>query len=310
MANAARSDTGRSRTTISIFLIATAFAISCVRAPRVLSASHDTSRPTECDEHCLRKIVDGYLDALSKRDPSALVTTKSVRFTENGQELRLGQGLWQTASALGSYRVYVIDSDSSAAAVQTVLRDGQSIVQLLVRLRVRDRGISEVETLVAREGDTCCWAPNKLDSLSTAFAGSVATGDQLSRADLIGIADSYFEALQTAGTPEYRRPRLVRTMNRYENGKQTTNVTVNPNRINRWDAVTQLDSALFGRIRVANRRYPVVDARHGMLLGIVIFEYPTSRRPSEIISEFFKISGGRIQEIRAVIVTRAASGWR
>ena len=87
-------------------------------------------------------------------------------------------------------------------------------------------------------------------------------------------------------------------------------MTVNANRTNRWDAVTELDSALFGSIRVANRQYPVVDARRGMLLGLVIFEYPSSRRPSEIISEFFKISRGRIQEIRAVMVKRAASGWR
>jgi hypothetical protein len=205
--------------------------------------------------------------------------------------------------------VYVIDPDSSAAAVQTVLHDGHAVVQLLLRLKVIDNRISEIETLVAREGDTCCWAPERLAALSPIFDQRLPAPERVERHKLLEVADAYFTALHTAGTPKYRGPPLGDGMNRYENGKQTTNVVLNANRITRWDARTQLDSAMFGVIRVVNRRYPVVDLENGTLLGIVVFQYPASNRPSEIISELFKISGGEIREIRAVMVKQPSSGW-
>jgi len=98
-------------------------------------------------------------------------------------------------------------------------------------------------------------------------------------------------------------------MNRYENGKQTTNVTINANRVNRWDAMTQLDSAMFGTLRVVQRRIQVIDRVNGTLLGIVVFQHPGSDRSPEIISEFFKISEGRIRQIRAVMAKSPTAGW-
>ena len=263
----------------------------------------------KCSRQCLILFVDQYLASLPLHDPSRLPLAASVKFTQNGRSLRVGEGLWQTAGALGSYRVYVIDPDSSAAAVQTVLHDGSNVVQLLLRLKVIDNRISEIETLVAREGDTCCWAPERLDALPPTFDRRVPGREHVERNKLIGVADAYFTALHTAGTPEYRGAPVGVGMNRYENGKQTTNVVLGANRITRWDARTQLDSAMFGAISVVNRRYPVVDPENGTMLGIVLFQYPTSNRPSEIIAELFKITGGEIREIRAVMVKQASSGW-
>jgi hypothetical protein len=242
-------------------------------------------------------------------DPSRLPLAASVKFTENGQELKVGEGLWQTAGRAGSYRVYVLDPDEGAAAVQTILHDGPAVVQLLLRLRVRDEQITEVETLIARKGDTCCWAPERLDALSPIFAEAVPAAKRATRQDLIAVGDAYFTALHTAGTPAYRRTPLGEGMNRYENGRQTTNVAANADRITPRDAQTQLDSALFGAIRVESRRYPVVDTENGTMLGIVVFQYPTSSRPPEIISEVFKITGEKIREIRAVMVKRRSTGW-
>jgi hypothetical protein len=209
---------------------------------------------------------------------------------------------------LGSYRVYVVDRDSNAAAAQTIVMDGQSQVQLLLRLKVDQQRISEIETLVARKGDTCCWDPERLNSLPPIFNEPVPTTARHTRRQLITAADAYFTALHTAGTPDYQRAVVGEGMQRYENGKQTTNV-IGGNRIIRRDAQSQLDSAMFGRIGVVNRRYPVVDTLNGILLGIVVFEYPESNRPAEIISEFFKITNGSIREIRAVMVRGPASGW-
>jgi tetratricopeptide (TPR) repeat protein len=255
-----------------------------------------------CSRQCLRTLADRYLESLVAHDPSRLPFAPLVTFTENGRELKLGDGLWKTAAALGTYRVYVLDPDSGAVAVQTVLYDGPEVVQLLLRLRIRDDRITEVETLIAREGDTCCWAPERLAALSAVFEQTIPIGRRAVRQELIAIADAYFTALHTGGTPEYRRASMFSEMNRYENGLLTTNVT-GGNRITRWDAAKQLDSAMFGLLRVVNRRYPVVDPEKGTLLAVVLFQRPDSRQPPTIISEFFKITDGKIYEIRAVMVS-------
>lgn len=262
-----------------------------------------------CGRQCLAGLADDYLDALVARDPGRLPVASQVRFTENGTTLPLGEGLWRTARSLGAYREYVIDPDSGAVAVQAVLNDTATVLQLLVRLKAPGGRITEVETLVARRGDTCCWNADKLSSLSSIFAQLLPAAARAPRQDMIAVADGYFTALHTSGTPEYRRARMQRGMNRYENGMATTNVP-GGGRLLGADAIAQFDSAMFGPIRVVNRRYPVVDPVNGTLLAVVVFEYPDSARRPEIISEFFKIVNGEIHEIRAVMVGVAATGWR
>ena len=46
---------------------------------------------SSCDRACLQGVVDSYLDAMAKHDPSNLPVAPSVRFTENGKELKLGE---------------------------------------------------------------------------------------------------------------------------------------------------------------------------------------------------------------------------
>ena len=262
----------------------------------------------QCERECLVETLDAYLQAMIANDTSLLVLSTHPRLTENGKEVKLGEGLWRTARQLGNYRAYIVDSGQRGVAVQTVLFDGSTQVQLMLRLKVVGRRISEVETLIARQGDTCCWDPARLDSLSKVFEEPIPPSERHTREELIAVADAYFTALHTAGTPAYRRTVVAAGMNRYENGKRTTNV-VGGNPIIRRDAQAQLDGAMFGRISVVNRRYSVVDIERGTLLGTVVFEYPDSDRPSEIISELVKIRGGVVQEIRAVMVKLPSSGW-
>ena len=282
--------------------VALLFLVTPVHASGSFGRGAASKPISPCSRQCLRTLADRYLESLVAHDPSRVPFSPSVTFTENGRELKLGEGLWKTAAALGAYRVYVLDPDSGAVAVQTVLYDGPQVVQLLLRLRIRDDRITEVETLIAREGDTCCWAPERLAALPAVFDQTIPVGKRAGRQELIAIADAYFTALHTGGTPEYRRASLFSEMNRYENGLLTTNVT-GGNRITRWDAAKQLDSAMFGPLRVVNRRYPVVDPENGTLLAVVLFQRPDSRQPPTIISEFFKIIDGKIYEIRAVMVS-------
>lgn len=46
-----------------------------------------------CDRACLEGFVNQYLDALVSSDPSKLPLAQNARYTENGQELKLGDGM-------------------------------------------------------------------------------------------------------------------------------------------------------------------------------------------------------------------------
>jgi hypothetical protein len=55
-----------------------------------------------CDRACLEGFVDQYLAALVASDPAKLPLAKNARYTENGQELKLGDGMWGPTITLGN----------------------------------------------------------------------------------------------------------------------------------------------------------------------------------------------------------------
>ena len=52
-----------------------------------------------CDRACLHDLTDQVFLAMAAHDASRLPLRDGVRYTENGQALRLNDGLWQTADA-------------------------------------------------------------------------------------------------------------------------------------------------------------------------------------------------------------------
>jgi len=66
-----------------------------------------------CDRTCLEAFVDRYLDAVVAHDPARAPLARAVRFTENGQLLPPGDGLWNTASARGPYELHVADPEAA-----------------------------------------------------------------------------------------------------------------------------------------------------------------------------------------------------
>src|SRR5580698_1270651 len=56
--------------------------------------------PGPCDRPCLEGFINSYLEAMVAHDAKRLQVTPDVRFTEDDIELKLGEGLWKTASGL------------------------------------------------------------------------------------------------------------------------------------------------------------------------------------------------------------------
>ena len=96
-----------------------------------------------CDRACLEHHVDAYIDAMIAHDPGRLALALDARYTENGQELRFGDGLWNTTSGRGKYRLFVADTDSGEVGFfGTVLENGTPLL-IALRLRVDEQLISD-----------------------------------------------------------------------------------------------------------------------------------------------------------------------
>lgn len=84
----------------SVFSVAVVtMAWLLVPLPRV-----DAQTPPPCGRACLERALDGYVDALVARQPARLTLAPTPKFTENGQRLELGDGLWRTSSGAGVTR--------------------------------------------------------------------------------------------------------------------------------------------------------------------------------------------------------------
>jgi hypothetical protein len=244
-----------------------AFTILGAAAPFAAGA-----QSAACDRTCLKGLVDGYFDALAARDPGKLPVAAEVKFTENGRVLDLTEGFWKTAGTPVRYRDYLLDPEGGGAAALTAVSEYSGTAQMFVRLKVVDRRISEIETIVARVGDQRWFAPENLANLSDIFARPVPAAERHSRAQLVAAADAYFTAVQTEGTPEFVQAPFDPALKRFENGLQTTNVTANPIlERHTWTPILQLERASYKGTIVTDRRYPIVDLEHGSVLAVATF---------------------------------------
>lgn len=291
-----------------------------------------------CDRACLNGFVDRYLTALVAHDPSRLPLAAGVKFTEDGVRLKPGDGLWATASGLGSYRLEFAEPEAGEAGAFAVIEENGTPAILALRLKVLDGRITEIETLVARKQTTAFLDTAAMTQPPPIFLEAIPPAERQPRRAMIVIANSYFNGIeQSSGNIVPFDKDCVRI----ENGIQTTNVT-SPARASLPGAGTfnllalgcrdQFNTKIFSYIRsVRPRRFPMVDAERGLVLAIVRFNHPGNVQSIEApghgkvsmgryaqwpnstqIMELFKVRDRKIREITAAIVTapyKAPMGW-
>ena len=108
--------------------------------------------PPVCDRACLEGMIDAYLQAMVAHDPSKLPLTADARFTENGSELKLGDGLWGTVTKIGPYRHYFTDPKTGEVGFLGDVEEQGTPALFALRLKVAGRRIVEAETIVAQAG--------------------------------------------------------------------------------------------------------------------------------------------------------------
>ncbi len=173
----------------------------------VLAASIPSANAADCDRECLRGFITQYLNAMVAHNPGALAVSDNVRFTENAVTMKLGDGLWKTASGLGTYRQDILDVRQGVAASLVIVEDSGSPAMLAVRLKVADKKLTEVETQVtASRKEGALFNIATLQSASKGMNVVPDRGQLNSRADAIRIAELYPAGLKigsfvTSDTP-------------------------------------------------------------------------------------------------------------
>ena len=294
--------------------LASRLCLALVLSAPALAHAEDTS----CDRACLKGVLDSYFVALAAHDPSRLAVSNQVRFTQNSADLPLGQGLWQTAGA-PTYRLDAIDPVSGQVAANAVVTDQGKPVILFVRLKVDNKKVSELETVVVRPGEGQMSKPEGLTAPSATFLAPVASNQRSPRAVMIAATNAYFDALAASGSAAYVAPPLADDMQRIENGIQTTGMSFNgapPKTV-----LQQLKDGMgppgmpAPGLRVSDRRQPVIDEESGIILaiGIMNLDLPpgmpdmpglhevSKQNRKQTLIEFFKITDGKVREIQATM---------
>jgi hypothetical protein len=313
-----------------LFVAAVAAMSLCIVAPKDRSvhaavAAPNASSNGNCSRECLKGFIDQYLEAMTRHDPSKLAFAASAKVTENGGALKPGEGFWKTAGPT-TYRLYALDPQAGQAAVEAVVQEDNKPTCVLLRLKIENRQISEVETIVTRKGQGAPFGPERLTATSPIYEEPVPPPERSTRNVLIAAADGYFTAVQTEGTKDYRPAPFAPDAVRFENGVQTTSVSTFGDKP--WTAAQQLDLALFKGAQTDERRFPVVDVKYGIVLGMAVFRAPAPTPGAKTVShtgfaertgpralyvaEMFKVTGGKIHQIQAITLNRpydTHSGW-
>ena len=304
------------------------FLLSCIIA--IPANASIGPIPLDCDRACLENVVDQYLHALVAHDPSSLPLSKDVMYTENNQVMAIGDGFWKTAEGIGNYRHVFSDPEIGQVAMMGTMREAGATLLMSLRLRIQLGRITEVESVYFRAGGG---GPNNIAAVDEGgpaediWFRSISPERQMSRQELISIADAYFSGLQkndgkgVNGTDTYP---FTRDCNRIENGMATTNrprpANEAPGTLNLFamDCLAQFKMGLYYVVQsIHHRRYTVVDRERGVVFAHSVFDqgtvnhgvladgskhsYPGFNRPSSIlVTEAFLIDGGKIRRVEMI----------
>lgn len=187
--------------------------IALVLAPSLAEAQR-------CDRRCLADFITTYLDAMLAHDPEKLHTSSRVRFTEDTVEMRLGDGLWKTITALRPYRQDFIDVREGVAGTHTVVEENGKPVLLALRLKVFALALTEVETMVVRSRqEGVLFQPEAFTTPNAGMGYEPKPSERNDRDEMIRIASLYPAGLR-AGSFLMPDVPMSSAAYRFENGQK------------------------------------------------------------------------------------------
>lgn len=273
-----------------------------------------------CDSACLEAMADRYLAALAVRNPSGLPWADKVRFSENNVMLRVGDGLWGTASGSVSLALKFTDPERGRVGLIGLAQQRGQPAYFGLQMKVVDGRIAEVETLVNQPNPAVPASPGGGDPKTffhyPEMSRILPVAERTPRRRMIDLANGYFSTLQlndgvlltvfadscrrqengfeSAGNPQFERPE-----GKLSCGDQFKTGTF------------IFDSA------VRDRDYLIVDEAHGLVLARAFIDHNAAdthgkladgtvveswiKKPGSLaMLELFHITAGKIDRIEVV----------
>ncbi|KAL1848732.1 hypothetical protein VTK73DRAFT_10067 [Phialemonium thermophilum] len=295
--------------------------------------TNGTTTKNPCDRECLLDVVGQVLQALLAHDHERLPLARGAKYSENGQFLAFGDGLWETASSLArlgdadddahAYAAHFADPATGTAAYWGLSREQTTPGVLALRIKVHDGQIAEIEAVDvraesngARGGSVTLmrpplpveWDGRSLGRLHESFQqGVVATNNTNPNTSSTppGLVEAYFDAWErhsSRGVP------FAPTCSRRDNGGVQGNLTC----VEQMDGLGIAPNGLYNRTTtVRDRRLLIADEAKGVVLAVAMIDNPatgqaplpaTERIPSTyMVPQLIKVTDGSISRVEGMV---------
>jgi hypothetical protein len=256
-----------------------------------------------------------YLDSLVAHDARKAPLATDARFTEDAKQLAVGEGLWRTATKLRPFRTDFLDPATRTAATHAVVEENGTPVLLAARLRVVDRRITEVETIVVRSREEgALFAPEALAQPSAAMVTAPPAAARMPREAMAEIALRYPGGLKVGSFEKSDVP-FAPGAYRLENGVRMAG----PGCTFRPPSCENMRGQQIPTLGGIVAHVVAVDEENGTVLVWMDFgpgslPGPPGSAPRSLVTfEAFKVYGGQVHAVEAVfegMPPNTPSGWR
>jgi len=252
-----------------------------------------TPAAPSCDNECLSKVMSDFVKAMSTGASSSVPLTEYAEVRENGKVVSLAETSWKEVRSIRSVMTFGDPVTGNVVSRAGVELAGGKPGYISTRLKVASGGrITDVELSADTSARVVAEYVWKLDPL---FSTVLPPEQRMSRVDLEALARRYFHALSThapvaADFDEH--------CDRYHSGQRITNTARNAVEGGppRTCASSMEGNPPWGP--ATEQRFPIVDAEHGVVVGITLLHYPKlPNQPKMYVSEVFKVISGRIAKI-------------
>ncbi len=290
-------------------------------APEPARAKPVPARAAACDRDCLSDLLMQVLQAMADHRPADAPLAKDVRYTENGQVLQPGDGLWGTASAIAvpgdglaalgrnssAYKLALFDPATGQAGALVAVNENGTPGIMALRIKAAGGEVGEIEAVIVREEGS-----GPRGGTMTLFKGPVL-------ADFSAKAFSTPDPVLTA-PPAIASPRklIAQAVDRYFDTvaySQRPDAVVTPEGPTRLDGQPQ--KALVPPAGVRDRRVLLIDEDRGLALAAAVLDRDaeaSSPAPpsSNLLAAVFKVDGNRISRVEAIsrpVPYGMTTGW-
>ena len=269
----------------------------------------------DCDRACLAGVMTAYLDSLVAHDARKAPLAANARFTEDAKQLAVGGGLWKTATKLRPFRTDFLDVATGTAATHAVVEENGAPVLLAARLRVVDRHITEVETIVVRsQQEGALFQPDALAQPSAAMVTAPPAAQRMPRDAMAEMALRYPAGLKVGSFEKSDVP-FAPDAYRLENGVRMAG----PGCTFRPPSCENMRGQQLPTLAGIVAHVVAVDEQNGTVLlwmdfGPGSLPGPPNAAPRSLVTfEAFKVYGGQVHAVEAMfegMSPNTLSGWR